>query len=91
MAVSLLFLASLSLSCFPVSLSYRDGARSESCYNMLVMHTGFLGDIVAPMTCGNPCPYQLTVVGRVDAENNLLESNSTTYQCGEVYHCKWTI
>ena len=88
MGVSLLFLASLSLTCLPVSLSYRDGARSESCYNMLAMHTDFLGQIVPPMTCGNPCPYQLTMVGRVDIENDLLGSNSTTYQCGEVYHCK---
>ena len=88
MAVSLLFLASLSLTCLPVSLSWRGGARSESCYNMLVMHTNFIGQIVLPMTCGNPCPYQLTMVGRVDIENDLLESNSTTYQCGEVYHCK---
>ena len=88
MAVSLLFLASLSLSCFPVSLSYRDGARSESCYNMLVMHTNFAGQIVSPVTCDNPCQYQLTMVGRVDTQNILLETNSTTYQCGEIYHCK---
>ena len=90
MAVSLLFLVFLSLTCLPVSLSYRDGARSESCYNMLVMHTNFLGQVVPPMACGSSCPYQLRMVGRVVGENNLTveEENSTTYQCGEVYHCK---
>ena len=90
MAVSLLFLVSLLLSCLPASLSWRGGARSDSCYNMLVEHANFVRQIVPPMTCGNPCQYQLTMVGRVDAENNLLGSNSTTYQCGEIYHCKYT-
>ena len=90
MAVSLLFLVFLSLTCLPVSLSYRDGARSESCYNMLVMHTNFLEQVVSPMACGSLCPYLLRMVGRVVGENNLTveEENSTTYQCGEVYHCK---
>ena len=90
MALSLFFLASLTLTCLPLSWSYRDGARSESCYNMAVMHTNFLGATVPPMDCGSSCQYQLRMVGRVVGENNLTveEENSTTYQCGEVYHCK---
>lgn len=91
MAFSLLFLAFLTLTCLPLSQSYRDGARSESCYNMLVVHCDtFSGQIEPPMDCGSPCHYQLSVVGRVVAENNLnlMESNSTTYLCGEIYQCK---
>ena len=91
MAVSLLFLVFLSLTCLPVSLSWRDGARSESCYNMLVIHINvFTGQVVPPMACGSTCPYQLRMVGRVVGENNLTveEEGSTTYRCGEVYHCK---
>lgn len=91
MAFSLLSLAFLTLTCLPLSQSYRDGARSESCYNMLVVHYDiFSGQIEPPMTCGSPCHYHLSVVGRVAAENhlNLMESNSTTYLCGEIYQCK---
>ena len=90
MFLSLLFLAHLTLTWLPLSQSYRDGARSESCYNMLVMHNNFLGQIVPPMECGSSCQYQLRMVGRVVGENNLAveEFDSTTYQCGEVYQCK---
>ena len=90
MALSLFFLASLAITCIPLSWSYRDGARSESCYNMLVIHTDFLGDAVLPTTCGSSCQFQLRMVGRVVGENNLTveEENPTTYQCGEVYQCK---
>ena len=85
MALSLFFLASLALTCFPLSWSYRDGARSESCYNMLVEHTNFLGQVVPPTNCSSPCQYELRMVG-----NNLTveEENSMTYQYGEVYQCK---
>ena len=97
MPFSVFFLASLTLSYLPLSLSYRDGARSESCYNMLVEHRDFEGRIVSPMECGNTCPYELRVVGRVNAESSGLNPESsglnpdldeTTYQCGETYHCK---
>ena len=90
MALSLLFLASLTLTSLPLSQSYRDGARSESCYNMLVMHNNFLGQVVPSMVCGGSCHYQLRMVGRVVGENNLTveEENPTTYRCGEVYQCK---
>ena len=87
MWLSTLFLASLTLSCLPLSLSYRDGARSESCYNMLVMHAGFNGQIVSPMECGNTCPYELRLV--VNAESGLTPMETVdTYQFGETYHCK---
>ena len=92
MFLSLLFLVSLTLTCLPLSQSYRGGARSESCncYNMLVIHAGFTGQIVSPIECGSPCQFQLRMVGRVVVENNLTveEEGSTTYQCGEVYQCK---
>ena len=42
MPFSVLFLIFLTLSYLPLSLSYRDGARSESCYNMSVMHTNLM-------------------------------------------------
>ena len=87
MPFSVLFLISLTLSCLPVSLSYLAGARSESCYNMLVMHTNFLGQVASSMECGDPCQYELRVVGRVNAENRSTPME-TTYQFGETYHCK---
>ena len=87
MPVSVLFLVSLTLSYLPVSLSYRDGARSESCYNMLVMHTNFIGQVMSPMECGNICSFELRLVGRVNAENRSTPME-TTYQFGETYHCK---
>jgi len=91
MALNLLLLASLVLACLPLSWSYRNGARSESCYNMLVMHErNVFGTItvVDPVNCDSSCPYQLSMVGRMVGEDNLTveESNSTTYQCGEVYY-----
>ena len=86
MWLSTLFLASLTLSCLPLSLSYRDGARSESCYNMLVMHTNFLGQVVSPMEC-NTCPFELRLMGIVNAESRLTPME-TTYQFEETYHCK---
>jgi len=91
MALNLLFLTSLVLAYLPLSWSYRNGARSESCYNMLVMHErNVFGTItvVDPVDCGSSCPYQLSMVGRVAGEDNLTveESNPTTYQCGEVYY-----
>ena len=57
---------------------------------MEVMHTNFLGATVSPTTCGSPCQYELKMVGRVVGENDLTveEEDSTTYQCGKVYHCK---
>ena len=88
MSISVLFLVSLTLSYLPVSLSYRDGARSESCYNMLVMHiNGFIGQVASPMECGNTCPFELRVVGRVNAETRSTPTEAT-YQFGETYHCK---
>ena len=90
MFLNLLFLAHLILTWLPLSQSYRGGARSESCYNMLVMHSNFGGQIVPPIECGSSCQYQLRMVGRVMGENSLTveEIDSTTYQCGEVYQCK---
>ena len=86
MPLGLLFLASLILSYLPLSLSYRDGARSESCYNMLVEHRNFLGQIVSPMECGSSCHFQLILIGRL--ADCRLAPIETTYQCGETYHCK---
>jgi len=91
MILNLLFLTSLVLACLPLSWSYRNGARSESCYNMLVIHErNVFGTItvVPPADCGSSCPYQLSMVGRVAEEDNLTveESNPMTYQCGEVYY-----
>ena len=94
MALSVLLVASLVhvLACLPVSWSYQGGARSESCYDMLVIHEDGFGvpPVVPPLDCGSSCAYQLNMVGRVAGEDDLTveESNPTTYQCGEVYHCK---
>ena len=86
MPLGLLFLASLTLSYLPLSLSYRDGARSESCYNMLVEHTDFLGNIVPPFECGSSCHFRLILIGRL--ADCRLTPMETTYQCGETYRCK---
>ena len=87
MELSTLFLASLALTYLPLSLSYLDGARSESCYNMLVVHTNFVGQVVPPTECGDPCQYELRLVGIVNAESGLIPMEET-YQFGETYHCK---
>ena len=59
---------------------------------MLVLHEdGFrVPPVVPPLDCGSSCAYQLNMMGRVAGEDDLTveESNPTTYQCGEVYHCK---
>ena len=95
MALNVLLMASLVLACLPVSWGYRNGARAESCYDMLVLHEdGFrVPPVVPPLDCGSSCAYQLNMVGRVAGEDDLTveESNPTTYQCGEVYHCKYRV
>ena len=96
MHLNLILLASLALTYLPLSLSYRDGARSESCYNMLAMHANFLGQIMPPTECYDPCQYSLSVVGKVEIEMGLNtsvyylldEGTPTTYQCGEIYLCE---
>ena len=88
MELSTLFLASLTLSCLPLSLSYRDGARSESCYNMLAMHiNGFTGRVAPSMECGDPCPFELRLIERVNAQSGLTPME-TTYRFEKNYHCK---
>ena len=87
----LLVLATL---CLPLSRCYRDGARQESCYNMLVIHENGSAPVdvrvVPPVDCGSSCDYQLSVVGRVAGEDNLtvVESDPGSYLCGETYQCK---
>ena len=96
MHLSLILLASLTLTyLLPLSLSYQDGARSESCYNMLVMHANFSEQVAPPIECGNPCQYNLSVVAKVEIDNTSLyfvdEGTPTTYQCGGTYLCEWSI
>ena len=89
MHLNLILLASLTLTYLPLSMSYGDGARSESCYNMLVMHDFWSSPV-------DPSQYNLSVVGKVETEMGLNtsvyylldEGTPTTYQCGEIYLCE---
>ena len=71
---------------------YRDGARQESCYNMLVEHENSFGSprIVPPQVCQDPCVYNITVIAQVDEVTRLRipGANLSTYQCGTVYESK---
>ncbi len=77
----------------PSALAYGDGARSESCYDMMTNHTDtFSGRLAPPFSCEAPCQFSIQVVARVDNENNRMrvEENTTTYECDAVYegnHC----
>ena len=59
---------------------YRDGAREESCYNMLVIHPN-----ASSQTCPNPCDVQLHLRARVEGGSL---SDLTTYECGALYECR---
>ena len=79
----------------PLMEGYRDGARQESCYNMLVEHENSFAPpesrIVPPQMCPDPCFYNMTVIAQVDEETRMRipEANLSTYQCGTVYESKW--
>lgn len=76
----------------PLMESYRDGARQESCYNMLVEHENSFGSprIVPPLECQDPCIFNVTVIAQVDEVTRMRipGANLTTYQCGNVYESK---
>ena len=96
MAVSWAIFASFVLVVLHIPLmeSYRDGARQESCYNMLVEHENSFAPpefrIVPPQVCLNPCVYNMTVIAQVDEETRMRipGANLTVYQCGTVYESK---
>ena len=94
MAVSWAIFASFVLVVphIPLMESYRDGARQESCYNMLVEHENSFGfpRIVPPQACSDPCFYNMTVIAQVDEETRMRTTgaNLTIYQCGTVYESK---
>ena len=96
MAVSWAIFASFVLVVLHIPLmeGYRDGARQESCYNMLVEHENSFAPpefrIVSPQVCPSPCVYNMTVIAQVDEETrtSIPGANLTTYQCGTVYESK---
>ena len=81
----------------PLMEGYRDGARQESCYNMLVKHEDTLRPpgfrIVPPQVCRDPCVYNMTVTAQVDEVTRMRipRIDLNTYQCGAVYESKCTI
>ena len=96
MAVSWAIFATIVLVVLHIPLmeSYRDGARQESCYNMLVEHENSFAPvgnrIVLPLECQDPCIFNMTVIAQVNEVNRTIISgaNLTTYQCGNVYESK---
>ena len=96
MAASWAIFAAFGLVVFyiPLMESYRDGARQESCYNMLVEHENSFAPpgnrIVPPLVCQDPCVFNMTVIAQVYEVNRtrIPGANLTTYQCGNVYESK---
>ena len=96
MAASWTIFAAFGLVVFyiPLMESYRDGARQESCYNMLVEHENSFAPpgnrIVLPLVCQDPCIFNMTVIAQVDEVTRMRISgaNLNTYQCGNVYESK---
>ena len=74
----------------PISLAYRDGALSESCYGHEIVHVS--GNPMVPPTfkqvCLSPCSYDLTLNGRFDDATGAI-TITDALQCGEVYQCKY--
>ena len=97
MAVHWAILAVLALAVphVPLVEGYRNGAREESCYNMNVEHeNAFLPPgrrIVPPQVCDDPCFYSMMVTAQVDelTQERIPGANLSTYQCGQVYECKF--
>ena len=48
-----------------LSLAYRDGARTQSCYGHEIEHLSF-GQPVPKLSCSGSCRYYFTFMGRVD-------------------------
>ncbi len=74
--------------------AYRDGARSESCYNMLTNHSNTFSGM--PMMdpaeeCGVPCPFSIEVVARVNDEDSRehVEEPVSAFNCGAVYEGRY--
>lgn len=59
---------------------YQDGAREESCYNMLVIHPN-----ASSQSCPNPCEVQLHLRARVEGGSPSSSVDLTTYECGALY------
>lgn len=86
------FLLLLAPAFLPSSLAYRDGARSDSCYGHEIMHRSsnpMVGDLVR-QECLPPCRFDLDLIGRFDvATQQIIDHNITSFECGEVYECKY--
>ena len=61
---------------------YQDGAREESCYNMLVIHPN-----ASAQSCPNPCDVQLHLRARVEGGTPSGSVDLTSYECGALYEC----
>lgn len=68
-----------------LATGYKDGARTESCYDMLTNHSSISGPD-PPMDCGDTCQFSIEVIARVDEDSReRLEENITAYECDAVY------
>lgn len=61
---------------------YQDGAREESCYNMLVIHPN-----ASAQSCPNPCDVQLHLRARVEGGSPSGSVDLASYECGALYEC----
>lgn len=76
----------LLLALFPCCLAYRDGARSDSCYDHRVEHIIPNSPPIAKIVCDAMCNHVMTISGEYDYENRVLINSSVgAFQCGSVY------
>ena len=73
-----------------LSLAYRDGASTESCYGHEIVHLSF-GQPVPKLDCSGSCQYDLDFIGRVDENLQPAADNySHRIECDNIYNCKYT-
>lgn len=75
----------------PVTLSWRNGAEQESCYDHGIIHTRN-GSPILPQYCTGWCGYVLNLEAEVN-ESNLTQAikdgdEIASFKCKSVYLCK---
>ena len=72
------------------SLTYRDGARNDSCYGHEIVHLSF-GQPVPKLDCSGSCRYDLdliSVVNETNPQKVIAINPGDPLKCGSTYICK---
>ena len=80
----------LFLCLVPPSLTYRDGARIDSCYGHEIEHLSF-GQPVPKLDCSGSCGYDLDLINVVNETNTQEVIPIDSLECGSTYVCKLVI